>query len=392
MKLAIGAIFRNEFEYIIEWLTWHEIAGFKQFHIADNGSKDGSRELLEALYDLGRVKLLYQPVVEKKAQIRAYKRITQLSINEADAVLFIDADEFLTHESNEPGAEYAHLRDLLSDPDVGMVGINWRCFGSSGLQSQDSRPVVERFTLAASDTQNNPNQFLKSICKTKKIKKINPHSALLIEGHYVKPDSRLIDDFILMVDKKFVQASHSGRTKSISAAPLRINHYVIKSKQEYINKKERRGDAMLGVGYERGMSYFRNHDFKDIELKFPKKRIEFLKSKMSELSQAITSSTFGKILRGSLDISDADGCQGWLVDEHGESKGLKVNIFVNGVFHGSSKCGFYRPDLKDKNISKDGLSGFRWTHPRPLSSGDMVEVVVHANRYQFPQRSRTVID
>ena len=163
MKLAIGAIFRDEFEYIVEWLAWHEMAGFSTFYIADNGSTDGTRELLEALSDLGKIHILYQPIVEKQAQIRAYNRIAQLTIDQADAVLFIDADEFLTHDSMEEGAEYNCLKKILEDDEVGMVGINWRCFGSSSLEKQDARPVVERFQHCASDLNQNPNQFLKSI-------------------------------------------------------------------------------------------------------------------------------------------------------------------------------------------------------------------------------------
>lgn len=53
MKIAIGAIFRDAFEYITEWLVWHQLTGFDSFYIVDNASSDGSIQLLGVLSDLG---------------------------------------------------------------------------------------------------------------------------------------------------------------------------------------------------------------------------------------------------------------------------------------------------------------------------------------------------
>ena len=106
MKIAIGAIFRDEYEYIIEWLAWHQIAGFDTFYIADNASSDGSTALLEALSDLGFISLIYQPVIEKRVQILAYNRVIEMAMGRVESILFIDADEFLTHESMKDGAEF----------------------------------------------------------------------------------------------------------------------------------------------------------------------------------------------------------------------------------------------------------------------------------------------
>lgn len=393
MKLAIGAIFRNEFDYIIEWLAWHEMAGFSSFYIADNGSTDGTRELLEALSDLSKINLIYQPIVLKQAQNRAYNRIAQLSIDEVEAILLIDADEFLIHDSMKDGEEYQTLLNLLEDEEVGMVGINWRCFGSSNLSIQDPRPVLERFTYCVGD-KNSTSKHIKSISKTKFVKDYNAHSVYLSGSKkYIKSDQSQISDFITIVNGKDIETQASERrTKTITLSPLRINHYVIKSKEEYTLKKRKRGDATLGVNYDRGENFFLNHDFKEANFKFPEKKLQTLKTLINEYWNELAQSIYSKKIKGVIDVSNPEGIQGWLVDEKGNSKGLKVIIFVNSVYQESAKCGFYRPDLKEKQISTDGMSGFRYTHPAPLKSGDVVEVKVHANRYQFPQRARTVIE
>ncbi len=393
MNLGIGAIFKDEFDYILEWLAWHQMAGFNNFFIADNGSTDGCKEILEALSEIGKINLIYQPTLEKLSQLKAYQRISEICLNKMDAIFFIDADEFIVHESMIDGIEYKYLYSLLKNPDVGMVGVNWRCFGSSGLKFFNSTPVVERFNKIESDKKKSSiNQFLKSISKVKYIKNINPHSARIFEKRYVNVLGEDISDFILFVNDRFIDADHSGRVKSITKSPLRVNHYVIKSKEEFFEKKEKRGDAMLGPSHERGMRYFEAHDFDEDEFHIPNEKLERLKVRIEQLKKHIQETSYAMNLRGYLDVNNKDKIEGWIVNEEGCSKKLKINIFVNSVYQGSADCGFYRPDLKEKGISNDGLSGFRFTHPMPLKSGDKVEIFVHANNYKFPQNASVEIN
>lgn len=391
MKIAIGAIFRDEYDYIIEWLAWHQMAGFETFYIADNASTDGTTQLLEALADLGYIKLIYQPVLEKHAQIVAYKRILHTAIRDTDVILFIDADEFITHESMEDGAEARLLQELFLDSSVGMVGINWRTFGSSGHDKMSKQPVIERFNYHAKNDQP-ANQLLKSASKIALVNTVNPHSTLLYDPFcYVDGLGKKIDDFIHLIENKYESVKHSGRRAKVLESPLRINHYVIKSKFEF-EKKRKRGDGMLGINYDRGIAYFQHHDFKDEYFSFPSEKIERLKQRMQLLTKQLEESTFGENLKGIIDFSNFGNLSGWCVNAIGTSDFIKINIFVNGIYQGSTHCGFYRPDLLEKGVSKTGMSGFRWTHVKPLNSGDIVEVKVHANRFKFPQRAYTVIE
>jgi len=392
--LAIGAIFRDEYDYLLEWFAWHMIAGFKKFLIADNGSTDGSLALLEALSDIGLINLIYQPILQKQAQIVAYQRLAQLAVLEnLESVLFIDADEFLVHESMTDGAEYQCLDALLKDSEVAMVGINWRTFGSSGHKTQTGEPVVVRFTDYCNIHEQSVNGYFKSISKIAFAGLISAH-----EGHFASR-YRLVDSqgrdlvgFIRKVNGVPESVKYSGMLRAAIEGPLRVNHYVIKSQEEFDHKKMRRGDVMHGVSFQRNKSYFASHDFKDEKYVFPGFKIVRLKLEISFLEQLLQSSVFARKLKGSVDICNGGELNGWLVDSCGTSDGLQINIFVNDVWQGRVACGFYRPDLKEKNISTTGLSGFRYTHPKPLSPGDVVEVKVHANRYVFPARSRVVIE
>lgn len=381
MRLGVAAIFKNEFDYVVEWVAWYLMAGFEKIIVADNFSSDGTTALLEALSDAGFIDIVYQPTVSSRAQIKAYARIVESYCSTLDVVLFVDADEFLTHESMQDGAEYECLSRLFSsDENIGMVGINWRTFGSSGHKKFSNFPVVERFKKCLSDSMGGVNQHLKSASRLSFVKSVDAHSAILNRGSYCHSDGSLIHDFI-SGDGNLTSAGGS-RTKSVSTGPLRVNHYVIKSEEEYINKRKR-GDAIKGPNHDRGPEYFYRHDFKDSEFEFPKEKILRLKSKISFLYKKIDLTPFGRVLKGAVGICNENLIQGWVVDEFGSSVGLSVNVFVNDLLVGSVSCGFYRDELKANNISVDGFCGFRWTHAKPLNPGDVVKVRVRSNRFNF---------
>lgn len=369
------------------------MAGFDSFYIADNESSDNTTVLLEALEQLNHIKLIYQPTLEKYTQIVAYRRITQQAINRNETLMFIDADEFVTHESMEDGAEAEHLKNIFRDPNIGMVGINWRNFGSSGFDDYSETPVTERFTYCCNDNDCSSNGHLKSATRIALARHIDPHKSDLWPP-YLSVDVRgkVLDDFISYASGHPVKTDNGSITRKVVSGPLRVNHYVIKSKAEFLHKKNKRGDAMQGASTVRDISFFHSHDFKDTQFSFPESKIQRLKKRIRELEIEIKYATnLNRTLKGAIDRCDKQEIVGWLVDEEGSSKNLRVNIFINGVHQDSLATNFHRPDLKVKNMSTDGMSGFRWLPPKPLNTGDLVEIKAYANEFKFPERARTII-
>ncbi|MGL6467455.1 glycosyltransferase family 2 protein [Aeromonas hydrophila] len=75
MKLFIAAIVKNELDALLEWIAYHRVLGVSGFIIADNGSNDGTRELLGGLAKLGVVTVLDFPTVgTQKPQLPAYEK------------------------------------------------------------------------------------------------------------------------------------------------------------------------------------------------------------------------------------------------------------------------------------------------------------------------------
>lgn len=402
MRLGIGAIFRDEYCYIIEWLAHHMIAGFNKFIIADNGSQDGTRELLEALKQTQLIELIYQPVLIKDAQYVAYNRILELSSSSIDALLFIDADEFLVHDSFIFGEGLKHLERLFSDSTIDMVCLNWRCFGSSGLERQEEGLVIQRFEEYLDEFECSieflpvqkraVNNHVKSAVRTSSIIKIdNPH---IICSEFcskiVNCNGTQIDSFVLPVDGFFKKASLSGLVSHVEPSPLRINHYVVKSKEEFLRKANRGIVTGTAEKNERNEEFFTHHDFYGSRFNYPDQWVCAVQEKISDIYDALSHTDFNANIFGCLDVVNEFECAGWLVRQDGNDNKPIVSIFVNGVHQGYTPCQFYRADVKNHGYSSDGVCGFRFTHQKPLAIGDMVEVFVFGNKFRF-QNFLTII-
>ncbi|EHK2643358.1 TPA: glycosyltransferase family 2 protein [Escherichia coli] len=255
--LSICSIFKNEHQFILEWLAYHRCLGIKHYYIADNTSTDGSKELLIALSKIGIVEYFDYPTEAGTApQIGAYN--TLLSKAETEWLTFIDADEFLTPVNYEESL--TDLYTLLNDERVSAVALNWAVYGSSCSIIPENALVVERLNKRA-NKEHSVNRHYKSIVRKKDTISAgkNPHH------------------FILKDNKKYVkttgyeESESDGLSKQVDWDKLRVNHYVIKSKAEFINKKAVRGRATtLEKDLNRTINFFRSHDLNQVEDNIPR--------------------------------------------------------------------------------------------------------------------------
>lgn len=254
-RVAIAAILKNEGPYILEWVAFHRMIGVTRFFIADNDSTDGSTQLLAALHAAGLVTHIPFPQVPNRAsQLAAYQEIVRRHRRDADWIAFVDGDEFLM-----PVKPKARLPRFFSNvaPDVGAMCVNWACYGSSHRREPSLGPVIERFTKRAKDGFG-PNLHYKTVVRTAALSKIgrNPHYVEIARGYrYAHTDgSPLVHHH-----------KHGlGLSDELHWKPLRINHYVVKSRAEFDHKKAPRGRATI-PGALREAGFFRGHDRNDVE-------------------------------------------------------------------------------------------------------------------------------
>jgi hypothetical protein len=98
MKLAVTLMVRDEADIIQQWLDYHVAQGIDLLVVTDNGSEDGTREVLEAFAASGQIEVdLRHDPVHRKQQSTVVTRMAREAFTEhgADWVVNADADEFL---------------------------------------------------------------------------------------------------------------------------------------------------------------------------------------------------------------------------------------------------------------------------------------------------------
>lgn len=271
-KLAIAAIFRNEKEYILEWIAWHRSQGISDFIIYDNDSDDGTTKLLEKLTALKIIQLFNIPR-QTNPQAKAYENIINDFITQYELIAFIDADEFIVPQNNKTA--YNNIFSLFNnDKSIGALGINWKIFGSSHYNHKPDGNVLDSFIHAAYKKREG-NHPIKSIYRPEAIKNIFSHRANLnLNYKYISSSG----EPIIFSDQNNAPIQNAIRTTSKSTfvcdKNLRIHHYAVKSKEEFNNKKKAKGDAFYGQDRKKGDHYFKSYDLNDYESKIPETHLE----------------------------------------------------------------------------------------------------------------------
>jgi len=247
MTVGIAAIFKNESPYIIEWIAFHRAVNVSRFFIADNDSTDGSKQLLRALDAAGIINYVDFPFVGNTTQLAAYSLLQKDYGRNVEWLAFIDADEFMMPQGN-----CKTITELTSSfgRHVGAVCLNWAIYGSNGHETATPELVLERFQSRAED-QFDANRHYKSIVRTSAFMSTgeNPHYFKLKPGHLaVHSNGSLV-----------AHANLRGLSRRVIWDNFRLNHYVVKSYQEYVERKQARG--RLGSETEPlDENFFRAHD------------------------------------------------------------------------------------------------------------------------------------
>lgn len=145
MRAFLVATAKNEAPYFLEWVAHHMEVGFTDIVIFQNDSDDLTHETLSCLRDIGAIQYFYNRAGAGQHQVRAYTRGASLEhYHGADWAMALDLDEFLVVKTGE-----GRLADLMAAiPDMDVLRINWRIFGSSFHELPTDDLVTDRFRMA----------------------------------------------------------------------------------------------------------------------------------------------------------------------------------------------------------------------------------------------------
>lgn len=233
----------NERPYVEEWIHFHAAQGVGLFRIyvdrtRTDLSDDGTAALLRAMAHDFNIEVVdwTEPGVQR--QIAAFNAGIVALRGRAQWAAFIDADEFLFDPHPLPEWLGGAMRDLTAPNPPALVqwlqmtaggasaiAVQQRVFGSSGRLDMPTEPVTAAYTLRASAAYPE-HRWYKSIIRPDHVERFtNSHHAVLRDGYYV-----LGDGFSFNVDGP-------GRADRIAEDGLRLHHYILKSKAEWLTKK-----------------------------------------------------------------------------------------------------------------------------------------------------------
>jgi Glycosyl transferase family 2 len=278
--LAIAAPVRGEAPYLLEWIAYHRVLGIKAFLLGDNTEDvDPTSALLQALH---QHKIIFR--LDWRNRTHFQREFNQQALDAArlfaDGIFLIDVDEFLRPAEGSSLLEIT--QKWLSDPSIGAVALNWAIFGSSDRGQAGEGLVIERFTRRA------PLDFPVNL-HAKPFARMsacagpawNPHSVSLHTGRYTDTLGQDVVWDITRPDPR-------GITTKVVWDVLRVDHFVVKSHEEFLAKRAR-GSPMLP---ERGWDgYFELHDRNDVEDPIPRGLVERTKAEMAMLSAQLADAT-----------------------------------------------------------------------------------------------------
>jgi len=238
--LAVCLIAKNEGRYIAEWIDWHKSMGVEKFYIYDNDSDDNTEEVVRPYVVEGTVEYIRFP--GKRNQLDAYDDCLEKHRFDARWIAFIDADEFIVPLQNKTIPEF-----LKNFEEFAAVEINWLCYGSGGAKKREAGGVMERFRAHA-EPDFFDNRYVKSIVNPRRIVNFpSVHEPARLSGKIVDTDGNVIKE------------NYKDRPPLLDK--IRINHYSIKSLEEFLEKRSR-GRARRGS--MRKMDYFYKRDRNEI--------------------------------------------------------------------------------------------------------------------------------
>ena len=242
---VLVACMRDEALFVIEWVAHHLVIGFDRIVVYTNDCHDGTDKLLEALSKHAPVEHYDNPgpyeagTIQKQALQEAMK-LPQVS--DAEWVMHIDADEYLNVETGN-----RRLVDLLAlFPNVDVIAIMWRFFGSSGIERWEGGSVVEKFIYCEDNLPEPESGQLtgfKTIFRPQRFKMISVHSPKLPIGD--RP-VRAVNSIGLDLDPHpMLQLRGSGfrpTKENVTWVNASLHHHHVKS-DDLHRLKFSRGDA-----------------------------------------------------------------------------------------------------------------------------------------------------
>lgn len=228
--LSIMAIFKNEQEYMQEWLDHHISQGFEQIYLYCNDSDihkyyyliDDKYKNYIKLIDWTDKKNTLNDTIQRQAY---YDCIIKYS-NESQFIMMLDLDEFIVPLNHNTIKTYINsLKNSWND--IKAFKIQRYDFGSNGHINKPNGKVMDNFKK-----HENKCSSYKTIANTDFIDK-NKKFYGVHDFNFINKSGKIYNDYF---SYKEFNAPNKCKDDSINEIPLIINHYYTKSYDEYMER------------------------------------------------------------------------------------------------------------------------------------------------------------
>ncbi|MDR1385723.1 MAG: glycosyltransferase family 92 protein [Planctomycetaceae bacterium] len=239
--LTISAVFRQENQWLEEWIRYHQKVGVEHFYLYNNDIDSAKSDcILQPFVEQGLVENIRFPgTYIQLAQIQDAMR---RAIHQTFWLALIDLDEFIL------ARQYDDIRDVLRDYETySGLAVNWSIFGTNGYY--ESPPDQINHLLRRAEETFSVNRHIKSIIQpqyavTEMI--ADPHAFQFHTGY--------------AVGEKYDPVHSPWR--DYSADKIRINHYALRSVRDFWDTKVARGQASPIP--DRDQDFFDAHDRNEV--------------------------------------------------------------------------------------------------------------------------------
>jgi hypothetical protein len=211
--LSVCSMFLNGARYLAEWIEFHVLVGVERFYLYDHESTDDSRAVLAPYVEEGTVVVYDWPVYP--GQTEAFEDCVQRHRHDSRWIAFFDLDEFLYSGTGRPLPEV--LRAF--EPWPGVL-VNRPAFGSAGWETTPPGLVTASYPLRSNISRR--NRAGKTVADPLRVRRCpGGHHWEYTEGYAVDERRR---------------PAPTSRTLSPSFSLLRLNHYPVRSREEFGRK------------------------------------------------------------------------------------------------------------------------------------------------------------
>ncbi|WP_435661449.1 glycosyltransferase family 2 protein [Leisingera caerulea] len=233
-NVVVVTTMKDEGAYILDWISHYKSIGVSDFVVFTNDCSDPTDHILRCLHRMGVVEHRFNRVMRRGPHKSALMWAEyEPKVAGADWVLVADVDEFL--QINAADGTLPGLLAVREDADA--VSFVWRIFGNAGVGTADHPAVPQAFVRAEPEAgQSDEHRFFKTAFRNNgKFERMGVHRPFLA----VPPEevNWQLADGTRLPQNELDGALYVRGSYGYSAAQL--NHYALRSRDGFLNKKAR---------------------------------------------------------------------------------------------------------------------------------------------------------